>query len=128
MHPKHPKCKECGRALYKVRNKGSPPSKKIDKWRWCRNKDCGLFNYDHVKNRFIKPKKGEKEHKKESEVVSEIRKEIRQKIDNIPDLTVYILTLVIISQELGEYEIANKLIERYSLDEVYEIEMRGKNE
>jgi hypothetical protein len=44
VHPKHPPCPRCGRALYKSMKPGAV--KKSDPWAWCRNPACPAHRLD----------------------------------------------------------------------------------
>lgn len=129
-HPKHPKCKKCGRSLYKTRIKGQN-TKPTDKWRWCRNPDCENFAVDLLTGNMVydleKPAKEavkEKEPFKESPVVEKTRTEVKNKLTGEMSLS-YTLLLVIVAQELGYHDLAEKLIERFGLGEIYDIQKRG---
>ena len=72
-HPPHPKCPECGKAMYKTMVKGKTVATD-DPWAYCRNQDCPLYGKnqsdrttaderDKDKPKKSKPKKGEAEDK-----------------------------------------------------------------
>jgi len=65
-HPAHPKCPECGRAMFKWMGVNSEYAnktpKKEDPWAYCRNKACSLFGEDQSEST---PKKAKKEDKGE---------------------------------------------------------------
>jgi len=68
-HPPHPKCPECGKAMYKTMVKGKTVATD-DPWAYCRNQDCPLYGKnqsdrttaderDKDKPKKSKPEKGE---------------------------------------------------------------------
>lgn len=48
LHPKHPPCPGCGRALYKSAVVGKQV-KKTDPWAFCRGKKCDRYGQDQTK-------------------------------------------------------------------------------
>lgn len=51
--PKQPKCKSCGKSLYKRMDTGQVL--KTDPYAWCRNKDCKKYNQDQSGKSRFKP-------------------------------------------------------------------------
>jgi len=47
IHPTHPKCPECKKAMYKSMVKGQAVKKK-DPWAYCRNKACSLYGQNQA--------------------------------------------------------------------------------
>jgi len=44
-HPPHPRCPECGKAMYKTMVKGASV-KKSEPWAYCRNESCSKYGVD----------------------------------------------------------------------------------
>ena len=128
IHQKHPKCPECGKALYKSPIKGKPV-KKTDPYAFCRNPKCKVFENPL-----------ETTIPEEPEAVKKARMRIRKLIATRPDAMDVIkdrglkegadvasmgITLAIASQETGDMETANKLIDEYNLTEKYGIQKQS---
>ncbi len=128
VHPKHPKCEKCGGALYKTRVKGQS-TKSADKWRWCRNPRCENFTVDALTGEIVydlEKRQREAVTKTtfvESPVVKRTREEVKNKLNGEMSLS-YTLLLVVVAQELGYHDLGEKLIERFGLDEIYNIQKR----
>lgn len=128
IHQKHPKCPKCGKALYKSPIKGSPV-KKSDPYAFCRNEKCEVFNNPLLPST-----------PSESEAIVKARNRIRKLLASRPDAMELIksrgnkegadvasvgITLAIASQETGDMETANKLIDEYDLTTKYGIQKQN---
>lgn len=129
VHPKHPKCPHCGKALYKTRGKGELADKSSD-WRWCRNIKCPYYFVDQSSGgneRVLKKlwhpglkKPVKDETRAEGVVVQRLRKKVKKKLNDEASLH-YILLIAVVCQEIGYLEFASKLIKRYGLDEAFKM-------
>lgn len=128
IHQKHPKCPECGKALYKSPIKGAPVNK-VDPYAFCRNPECKVS-----KSPLLPVVSGE------PDAIGKARRRIRKLLASRPDAMQLIksrgerdgvdvaslgITLAIASQETGDMETANKLIDEYNLTEKYGIQKQS---
>lgn len=134
--PQQPKCPGCKKALYKRMDSGQV--KKADPYAWCRNKKCIAYNSDQSSGatRFQalngvqpepEPFKAEVDFPAEPEAVSKARARIRSVLDATEakfGSNAVGLALAIVSQETGNHEAANALINEYKLAEQYGIQPR----
>lgn len=132
VHPKHPRCPHCGKALYKTIKKGGLTNKS-DSWGWCRNVDCSHYLVDQAKKKSKKSvpvgvKKPIKKKKiTEGVIVKKVREEIKKKL-NSEVVIHYVLLIAVVAQEVGYSEFASELIKKYGLDEMFRIGRPHKEE
>ena len=146
-HPAHPRCSECGKALYKSAVKGKKV-RKADPYKFCRNPDCSLRVEESVKrlgDMMTQPhvpptgpkappkaKGGRKRPRRRSAPkgvlepapVASVRKQIGGFLERVAkgkEPAAVALTLAITCQEVGEHEAANQLIEKHKLDKMFGI-------
>lgn len=140
-HPKHPTCPGCGFALYKTPDKGQP-SKKGAPWKFCRNARCvlrrapgqpELLSFNGGKSAKTKAKARAKAAAKrasvapgEPEPIAKARARIKKLVGSlVPEGTEAAsvgIVLALLSQETGNQEAANHLIEQYGLTQRFGIQ------
>ncbi len=122
-HTKHPKCPLCRKSLYKGKQKGNLVKKK-DPYAYCRNENCDLIGRDQTDRKKIKPRYKRRavrvKKPKESKLVRDVRTHVRLKLQKGEPAS-YLLTIVVIAQELGFNDMANILIDKFNLKELFGI-------
>lgn len=146
VHPKHPPCPSCSRALYKSPVKGAAV-KKSDPWAFCRNKKCASFERnlaerttapqelapDKHTERAVKSRANGKatiipSPPDEPVPVQKARARIRELLAKVVEgktPTTVGITLALVSQETGNHAAANALIDEYNLSGLLGIQKVG---
>ncbi len=102
MTSERPKCKSCGRALYRSIERYKRVAKGTSHI-FCRNKDCSLFHLS------------QHEKKIEFESVKKIREKVQNILKEPKEREAVLLMLTLFAQEVGEDEFADILIKKYNL-------------
>lgn len=147
--PKHPPCPGCGKALYKQLD-GSAVAPDAP-WAFCRNKACSLHAQDQAAKSDPPPPRGkvgklgppkaiqppklalveqpieQPKVASEPEALKRARARIREALNVNGQYTKAAvgLTLTLVAQELGNNDVANKLIDEFNLTESFGIEKRA---
>lgn len=138
--PNHPKCPACGKAMYK--QMGGKRVKKTAPWTFCRDTDCLLYGKNQAakprparqKARAaepelapapvpMEPRKANGEHPALQKARDRIRKAINE--GGRYGTNVIGLTLTIVAQEMGNDDVADKLIDEYNLTELFGVQKQS---
>ena len=153
IHTSHPKCKSCGRALFKGTTVGSKV-KPSDPYQYCRNAKCAEYCAKHAPEqdapkllapdppkggpasveviakterplrRRARPASDRTTKPQDSSPVATARARIRMLVAE-GDPAALGLTLALLNQEVGNQAAANALIDEYKLDEKFGLNKWG---